>query len=332
MRLFLVTSFNNRECIYLVIQSSFSFQSKDGTEISVSKWVSDSVDVPPRAIVQISHGMAEHLQRYDNFARELVSQNIFVYGNDHRGHGVTGNLNNSIGYFSDEDGFEKVVYDMFHLTTIIENDYPGVPIILFGHSMGSFLSRRYIQLFGQRLTGVILSGTGGDPGVMGKIGRMIAAREMKRKGRKNPSPLLNNLIFGSYNKGFRPNRTEFDWLSRDEKEVDKYISDPFCGSIFSAGFFYDLLGGLEVINKSNNISTIPLELPISLISGSKDPVGNNTKGVMKTYQVYRQAGIENVTYKFYDNARHELHNETNKETVIADILTWINGHINKMKV
>jgi alpha-beta hydrolase superfamily lysophospholipase len=174
---------------------------------------------------RMKNGMAEHIQRYEGFARELVSENLFVYGNDHRGHGIIGKMNNSLGYFADEDGFEKVVNDMFQLTSIIENEYPDVPIILFGHSMGSFLSRRYIQLFGQKLAGVILSGTGGDPGFMGKIGQLIAAREMKKKGRKTPSPLLNNLTFGSYNKGFRPNRTEFDWLSRDEQEVDKYIAD-----------------------------------------------------------------------------------------------------------
>ena len=312
----------------MVKQASLSFHTNDGTEISVSKWVLDG-EGKPKAIVQISHGMAEHIQRYDKFARELVSQNIFVYGNDHRGHGTTGQLNDNIGYFSDEDGFEKVVNDMSQLTTIIENEYPEVPIILFGHSMGSFLSRRYIQLYGQRLAGVILSGTGGDPGVLGKLGRLIAAREMKKKGRKTPSPLLNNLTFGSYNKGFHPNRTEFDWLSREEKEVDKYIADTFCGGIFTSGFFNDLLGGLEVINKPNNIKSTPSDLPIHFISGSKDPVGNDTKGVMKTYQAYKQAGIKDLSYQFYDNARHELLNETNKEDVTADIIKWINDHSKK---
>ncbi|HEY2422374.1 MAG TPA: alpha/beta hydrolase [Neobacillus sp.] len=309
------------------MQSSFSFQANDGAEIFVSKWLSDN-GVKPKAIVQISHGMAEHIQRYDQFAKELAAHNIFVYGNDHRGHGTTGKMSSSAGYFADEDGFEKVVKDMLHLTSIIENEYPDVPIILFGHSMGSFLSRRYIQLFGQKLAGVILSGTGGDPGVMGKIGRLIAAREMKKKGSKTPSPLLNNLTFGSYNKGFRPNRTEFDWLSRDEKEVDKYIADPFCGGVFTSGFFNDLLGGLDTINKPLNISATPSDLPIYLISGSNDPVGNNTKGVLKTYQAYKQAGIKDVTHQFYDNARHELLNETNKEVVITDIIAWINDHIN----
>ncbi|MBI0580255.1 lysophospholipase [Neobacillus cucumis] len=305
-------------------QSAFTFETNDGARIHVNKWMGE---VKPRAIVQIAHGMAEHIERYQSFAEELVSQNIVVYGNDHRGHGKTASLNNCSGYFADEQGFEKVVEDLFTLTTIIEKDYPDVPIFLFGHSMGSFLSRRYIQLHGDRIVGVILSGTGGDPGIMGKIGRMIASRQMRKIGKRTPSSLLNNLTFGNYNKSFQPNRTEFDWLSRDEREVDLYIEDPNCGGIFSSGFFYDLLGGLETINKIANIELIPKKLPIYLVSGSMDPVGGNTKGVLKTYQAFKNAGIIDVTYKFYEDARHEILNEINKDEVVADIIGWINEHL-----
>lgn len=307
-------------------QTSFTFQSDDGMEIFVSKW-SQEGEKKPKAVVQISHGMAEHIDRYDRFARELVAQNYIVYGNDHRGHGVTSDLNNSIGYFADKNGFEKVVQDMKKLTDIIKAEYPNVPIILFGHSMGSFLSRRYIQLYGNELTGVILSGTGGDPGLMGKIGKIAASREIKKKGRKTPSPLMNNLTFGSYNKAFKPARTDFDWLTRDTKEVDQYIADPYCGGVFSAGFFYDLLDGLQTINKPEHISSIPADLPIFFISGSLDPVGANTKGVLKTFQAFKQAGLKNVTYKFYENGRHEMLNETNKEEVQTDIIQWIENFV-----
>lgn len=305
---------------------SFTYKSDDGVEIFTRKWESDS-KTKPNAIIQIAHGMAEHIERYDNFANELVSHNFIVYGNDHRGHGITAQLNNCSGYFADEQGFEKVVRDMNLLTTIIENEYPGVPIILFGHSMGSFLSRRYIQLYGDKIAGVILSGTGGDPGIMGKIGQLIAAREMRKRGPQTPSPLLNNLTFGSYNKGFKPNRTEFDWLSREELEVDKYIEDPMCGGIFTSGFFNDLLTGIETINKSKNIMMIPTKLPIFLISGSKDPVGSNAKGVLKTFKAYQQAGMEDVTYQLYEGARHEILKELNKEDVIADIINWIGRRV-----
>ncbi len=310
----------------MVNQATFTFQTDDNIKIHVSKWAPESRELP-RAVVQIAHGMAEHIQRYADFAEFLVNQNIVVYGNDHRGHGMTAKPTDSIGYFADDHGFKKVVQDMLTLTTIIEKEYPGVPIILFGHSMGSFLSRRYIQLYGDRISGVILSGTGGNPGLMGKIGRWIAAREIKKQDRRTPSPLLNNLTFGSYNKAFKPNRTEFDWLSRDEQEVDKYINDPFCGGIFTAGFFHDLLDGIITINKMENIRNIPSKLPIFLVSGSKDPVGNYSKGVLKTYKAYKQAGIDDVRYHIYKEARHEILNENNRDEVKEDILTWINNHI-----
>jgi alpha-beta hydrolase superfamily lysophospholipase len=309
-----------------MMQTEFSYQGSDGLEIYAVKWGGESSE-KPRAIVQISHGMAEHVKRYDSFARVLVSQNIFVYGNDHRGHGMTGSKTNSIGYFADEEGFERVVNDMEALTSIIEKEYPGVPIFLFGHSMGSFLSRRYIQLYGNRLAGVILSGTGGDPGIIGKIGKMIAAREKKKKGSRTPSPLMNKLTFGSYNKAFKPTRTDFDWLSRDEQEVDMYIADPLCGGVFTAGFYYDLLEGLETVNKPENIMATPASLPIFLISGSKDPVGGDTKGVLKSFQAYKAEGMQNVTYKFYEGARHELLNETNREEVQDDVIHWIDTHL-----
>ena len=310
----------------LVNKTLFTYQTNDGTEIYANKWKVENEETP-RAIVQIAHGMAEHIERYNSFSNELISHNLFVYGNDHRGHGKTGTNSKSFGYFADEHGFEKVVNDMSALTNIIKMDYPDIPIILFGHSMGSFLSRRYIQLHGDRIDGVILSGTGGDPGLMGKIGRMIAKREMKKNGPQTPSPLMNKLTFGSYNKGFAPTRTEFDWLSRDAAEVDKYIEDPFCGGVFTAGFFNDLLEGIEIINNPSNIAKIPMNLPIYLLSGSKDPVGRNTKGVMKTYQAFIKAGIRDVTYKLYDNARHEILNEINRDEVAADIIHWISDHI-----
>jgi alpha-beta hydrolase superfamily lysophospholipase len=309
----------------MVVQSAFTFQAVDGVTIFAKKWINEG---KPKAIVQIAHGMAEHLARYDAFARELVVENCYVYGNDHRGHGETGKHTDSIGYFADEQGFETVVKDMYRLTTIIEEEYPDVPIFLFGHSMGSFLARRYIQLFGNKLSGTILCGTGGDPGIIGKIGRMIAATESRKKGRKTPSPFLNNLTFGNYNKAFLPNRTEFDWLSRDEREVDKYIHDPLCGGIFTAGFFYDFLDGIGTLNNPHHIKLIPSELPIFLISGTKDPVGGkNGKGVVQTLDAYKQAGIKDVSIKLYDDARHELLNETNKDEVQKDIIGWINNHL-----
>ncbi|MFE8700608.1 alpha/beta hydrolase [Cytobacillus sp. FJAT-54145] len=311
-----------------MIDLDFTYLATDGEKIHAKKWIGEPT-VKPKVIVQIAHGMAEHIERYDAFAKYLLSKQIFVYGNDHRGHGRTGQERNRPGYFADKEGFHFVVEDMSNLTDIIEKDYPEVPVILFGHSMGSFLARRYIQLYGERIAGVILSGTGGDPGILGKIGRVIASREIKKHGRETPSPLLNKLTFGSNNKSFRPNRTEFDWLTRDTIEVDKYMEDPLCGGVFTAGFFRDLFDGLELINRKDNIRRIPKELPIFLLSGAKDPIGNHTKGVLSTYHAFKEAGLKDVTYKFYEEGRHEMLNETNREEVYEDIVAWIIQHLCK---
>lgn len=305
---------------------NLKFKSSDDMEIFYKKWIpNDKRDI--RACIQISHGMAEHIKRYDEFAKVLVEQGFVVYGNDHRGHGKTAEELENIGYFADENGWDKVVDDMYTLTRIIKNDYEDIPIFIFSHSMGSFLTRRYIQLYGDELKGVILSGTGGDPGIAGSIGIRIAKGEIRKNGSRAKSSKLNKLSFGNFNKKFEPVNTEFDWLTRDESEVDKYIEDPYCGDIFTCGFFYDMLSGLKKLNKKENINNIPKDLPILFISGDMDPVGNNTKGVLQAYNSYKNAGIVDIDYKFYPNARHELLNELNKEDVHKDIIAWIEAKL-----
>lgn len=302
--------------------STFYFTGKDGKEIFATKWVSDE---KPKAILQIAHGMAEHIGRYADFATFLVNHGIYVYGNDHRGHGHTETCKEDRGYFADQNGYETVVEDMITLTNIIKRDYPSTPIILLGHSMGSFLSRRYIQLYGNHLHGVIFSGTGGHPGILGKVGHYIATREARKHGRRTASNRLNSLTFGSYNKAFKPNRTEFDWLSRDEKEVDKYIEDPLAGGVFTSGFFDDFFKGLLTIYDEDQ--KVPKELPIYFISGDKDPVGKNSKGVLQSYHQLQSVGLKKISYKFYPDARHEILNETNKQEVYNDVLHWILVHL-----
>ncbi len=300
----------------------FNFSAKDGKSIFAKKWFSDD---EPKAIVQIAHGMAEHIDRYHEFASFLVSHGIYVYGNDHRGHGHTETRDSDRGYFADENGYETIVEDMKTLTDLIRQDYPTTPIFLLGHSMGSFLSRRYIQLYGDLVAGVIFSATGGHPGFLGKVGHLLAVREARKLGRRTPSSKMNALTFGSYNKAFKPNRTEFDWLSRDEKEVDKYISDPLAGGVFSAGFFEDFLKALNSLYDEDD--NIPKQLPVCFLSGDKDPVGKNTKGVLQSYNQLKTVGLKDVNYKFYPEARHEILNETNKQEVYDDILNWINNHL-----
>ncbi|WP_078410422.1 alpha/beta hydrolase [Priestia abyssalis] len=305
--------------------TSFYYKSNNGIEIYARKWMPE--DAKPKAFVQIAHGMGEHIGRYHDFAQALIEKGYAVYGNDHRGHGLTAKDERDKRYFADENGFGEVVQDMYALTNLIKCKQENIPIFLFGHSMGSFLSRRYIQLYGNQLHGVILSGTGQVPSLLGEAGRMAAKMEMKLKGKRTPSPLLDRLSFGQYNRPFRPNRTDFDWLSRDEQAVDRYINDPLCGGIFSSGFFYDLLSGIKQAGMNNLIQQVPSDLPIFLVSGDEDPVGGHTKGVLKTYTGLKEAGIKDVTYKFYPKGRHEMLHEINRDEVIEDIINWLENHV-----
>lgn len=305
---------------------AFTFQSQDGIAIYSNKWLPKNTN-QLRAIVQISHGMAEHSERYKRFAEALCLNNIGVYANDHRGHGKTAGSIENLGYFADTNGWGKVVDDMKSLTTIIKDNHPGLPVFLFGHSMGSLLSREYIFSYSKDISGVILSATAGDPGMLGNVGILVSKLESLLRGKKAKSPFLDKLSFGKFNTAFKPNRTAFDWLSRDNEEVDKYINDPYCGTVFTAGFFNDMLKGIKNINTQSNIEKISKTLPIYLTSGEKDPVGENTKGVLKVLQAYKKAGIEDLNYKFYPEARHEILNETNYKKVFTDLINWLDFHI-----
>lgn len=299
----------------------FALPADDGLEIFVYRWMPE--DVPPRAVVQIAHGMAEHAARYERFAAALCQAGIGVYANDHRGHGRTAGGLENIGFFADTDGWNKVVADMGELRRVIGEENPGVPVFLFGHSMGSFLSRTFISRHGNEIQGVILSGTGGDPGLLGKVGLFIARTLCFLKGAKSPSPLLNALSFGDFNKPFRPNRTDFDWLSRDEAEVDKYVADPLCGAVFTAGFFVDLIGGINEIHTPDTYGRTPRDLPILLFSGAQDPVGACGSGVREVFDAYQKAGIEDIQMKLYEDGRHEMLNETNRQEVMENVIQWI---------
>ena len=202
----------------------FTLKTEDHVELYIYEWLPDD---EPWAVVQIAHGMVEHSKRYERFADALTAKGIAVYANDHRGHGKTVKTEEEKGHFADENGWLKVANDLKLVTDKIKQKHPDLPIVLFGHSIGSFLSRLYAQRYGAVLSGLILSGTGSDPGFMGSLGLMIAKRELRKKGRRVKSELMNKLIFGGYNRAFKPVRTPFDWLSRDEEEVDKYIQDGF---------------------------------------------------------------------------------------------------------
>jgi len=303
---------------------NFTFKDKGNLEIFVYKWLPDE-NVKPKGVVQIAHGMAETAGRYGGFANALTDNGFTVYANDHRGHGKTAGDIEILGDLG-EDGFNSMVENMKELNDIIKKENPNLPIFLFGHSMGSFLTQRYICLYGSGLKGAILSGSCGKQGIIIDIARLIAKGEIKKIGRSGKSDKLDKLSFGSYNNSFKPNRTAFDWLSSDNKEVDKYIADPFCGTVFTAGFFYDFLGGLKSIADKLEIKNVPKDLPIYIFSGDKDPVGKNGKGVLKLVKAYKEHGINDLSYKLYKDRRHEMLNEINKEEVMIDVIKWLNKY------
>lgn len=304
---------------------NFTIKDPEGIELFVYKWIPEETEV--RGIVQISHGMAEIAYRYEGFAELLTENGYIVYANDHRGHGKTAKSIDDVGYIG-VDGFNWMIKNMKQLNDRLHEENPKLPVFLFGHSMGSMLSQGYISLYGDTLDGVILSGTCGKQWLMVRLGIIVAKLEIIKSGYKKKSPRLDALSFGGYNKSFKPSRTKFDWLSRDEKEVDKYIDNPYCGGVFTTGFFYDLSRGLREIHKRRNMNRIPKGLPIYIFSGKKDPVGRNCNTVLWLVNEYKRLGIKDVSYKFYEDGRHEMLNEINKDEVIRDTLDWFNKHIN----
>jgi alpha-beta hydrolase superfamily lysophospholipase len=293
----------------------------DGTEVFVNRWLPDG---DPKAIVQIAHGLAEHSSRYARFAQRLTDHGYAVYGSDHRGHGKTSSAR---GSFAEHDGWKTVIDDLHAVTDRAREEQPGLPVFLLGHSMGSFISRGYAAQYGSELAGLVLSGTAGGAGAIGRVGIFLASTQARIRGHSHTSGLMNALTFGPYNKAFKPTRTDFDWLSRDPVEVDKYVADPDCGFVFTAGGFVDLLKGLAEINTDRLVSRIPKTLPIHLASGSMDPIAKKGKAVQEVADQLRRVGVEDVTVTIWPDARHEILNETNRDEVETEIADWIDAHL-----
>jgi alpha-beta hydrolase superfamily lysophospholipase len=306
----------------MMIRQDFTFTAPDGAEIYVYKWLPEG---PVKAAINIAHGMAETAARYERFAAVLTKNGYAVYAEDHRGHGRTIKDAAHAGE-AGTDALNCMLADLHRLSEIMQEEIPATPLFLLGHSMGSFLAQGYIARWGGELKGAILSGAAGPADLLTTAGQFVAWLEMHRVGAKGRSKLLNFLSFGNFNKQFEPARTGFDWLSRDNSEVDKYIADQFCGGIFPAAFFYDLCKFWRQIHQAHELSKIPRSLPLYFFSGGKDPVGANTKGVMQLINMYRKLSIKDLTYKFYEDGRHEMLNEINREEVMADVVRWLSGH------
>jgi alpha-beta hydrolase superfamily lysophospholipase len=308
-----------------MISLPFTFQDAEGASIYVYRWL-PAEGVPVKAIVQIAPGMGETAARYERLATELTANGYAVYANDHKGHGKTASSLEEVGYIG-QPGFHGMLQDMAHLTQIIKSSHPDLPVFLLGHSMGSFLTQGYMQKYASELQGVILSGSNGDPGGAIKPGIFLAKIIAKLYGERHKSKLINFLVFGSYNNEFKPLRSPFDWLSRDELEVNKYLVDPYCGTLFTASYFRDFFVFLQEIYQVQALRRIPKELPIYLLSGSLDPVGHKTKGVMGLIRAYEELGLQDITYRFYEGGRHEMFNEINRDEVTQDLINWLESKL-----
>ena len=301
----------------------FTLNAEDGIDVCVYRWLPSA---KPRAVVQIIHGLAEHAGRYARFAAALNAEGYTVYAGDLRGHGKTAKSQNDLGFFADSDGWRKCLNDLWRVNRQAATENPGLPTILMGHSMGATLARQFMAEHGDTLSAVILSGASGQPNALAQSGRLTARLERLRLGPRGHSELIQTLTFDAFNKRFQPSRTQFDWLSRDPAEVDKYVADPLCGFSASTQLWVDMLDAWADIARS--CEAVPRSLPIYVISGTHDPVSAGAKALMPMLDQFRAGGLT-VESKFYPDARHELLNETNRDEVGADLLLWLDSIIGR---
>ena len=315
-----------------MIRDDFWFNCSDGTKLFVRRWIPSGT---PSAVVTIAHGMAEHTERYGCMAEKFNEAGIEIWAADQRGHGKTADLsvNNPgkgglLGFCGDKNGFDRVTSDVSELNSEIKKLKPGIPLFLFGHSWGSFISQNYIESKEtEAIDGCILSGSRGPDGIKLKAGSPVMNLLATLNGKRRKVPFARTMADGPYNKPFRPNRTPFDWLSRDEAEVDKYINDPFCGFLCSVGFYSDMIKGLLKIHREENMALINKDLPVYIFGGSDDPVGDMGASTTALVNAYRSLGIQDLEFVLYPGARHETLNETNREEVIENLIQWIKRHI-----
>lgn len=303
------------------MKRNFYYKSKDNkTQIHAIEWIPDG---NVNAVLQVSHGMVEYIDRYDEFARYLCERGYYVVGQDHLGHGESVQSEDYHGYFHDGDGNECVLGDIHELRQITKEKYPDIPYFLLGHSMGSFLTRQYIKMHGEGLAGVIIMGTGNQPLALVKLGKMLCKIVAGIKGWNYRSQFVNSMAFGGYNRRFTPARTPVDWISRNEDNIDRYVKDPWCTFVFTVNGYYHMFRGMEQLAKKENFNRIPKTLPVFFVAGQDDPVGSFGKGVERVCRKYRDGGIQDVSIKLYKDDRHEILNETDRFDVYEDLYQWL---------
>ncbi|MEA5050219.1 MAG: alpha/beta fold hydrolase [Oscillospiraceae bacterium] len=304
-----------------VTEKNGTFLSGDGkTQIYYRQWTDDAA--APRAILQLAHGMAEYIGRYAAFAQYMARNGFVVFGSDHLGHGETAkHAGGEKGFFADKDGWSLLPDDVHTLTMLAKKAYPGLPVVLLGHSMGSFIVRLYAARYSKDIDALVVMGTSGrNPA--GGAGIFLINVLSLFKGEHHRSPFINNVAFGAYLKRIPDAKTPFDWLSTEPGNVERYAADDDCGYLFTLSGYRDLMKLLGEVSKKDWPSKIRADLPVLLISGAEDPVGNYGAGVREVYDSLKAAGMKDVTLRLIEGKRHEILNEDNKLDTYAGLLAW----------
>ena len=299
------------------------YDSKGAGKIHACRWTPEG---EPRAVLQIVHGIAEFVERYDDFANFLTEHGFVVVAEDHMGHGQSINGEGIQGYF--HGGWFTAIEDTMQLMRDTKEAYPGVPYILFGHSMGSFMARTILCKYPDSgIRAAIICGTGWQPALALPALIKVVERICKKTGETNPNEKLQNLVFGSYNSKVEHPRTPYDWLTRDAKIVDAYIAHPLCGFTASCGLLREMMKGIYFIEQKGNLAAMRKDLPVFFIAGGDDPVGSYGKGIHQSAEAFQTAGMKDVSVRIYPLCRHEILNEINREEVYEDVLAWIESKL-----
>ena len=308
------------------MRTDFFFKSGSGARLHGCRWTPDS---QVRAVLQIVHGIAEYVERYDGFANFLNRQGILVVAEDHMGHGKSISQECPQGYFA--GGWQTAVDDTYRLTRDTMAEFRDVPFILFGHSMGSFMARTILAKYPDSgITAAVICGTGWQPAPVLAAGKAACALLCRAKGERAPSPLLQAMAFGTYNRKVEHPRTPYDWISRDNSVVNAYKADPLCGFTPTAGLMRDMMEGIAYIQREENLAKMGKAIPVLFIAGGDDPVGSYGAGVRTAAEAFRKAGMERVDVRIYPLCRHELLNEINREEIMDDVSRWIDGVLEKI--
>ena len=304
-------------------REEFFYDSRDGiSKVRAMLWIPDG---EIKAIFQIIHGMAEHIERYDDFASYMAENGFLVAANDHIGHGKSCVDAGKKGYFCKDDSVTVVVRDVHRLKKKIQERFSGKKYIILGHSMGSLMLRNYLFKYGKGIDGAVIMGTASQPSFVTVGGKLLIKIMAAFKGWEYRSKLADSLVMGKPNAKIENKRTDFDWLTREDEIVDRYIADQDCGFLFTLNGYYTVVDAVSKLNSKKSINGIPKELPMFVVSGEEDPVGGYGIGVRRAYDQYRAAGMKNISMKLYKGARHEILNETNRDEVYKDILDFAEG-------